>query len=383
MAKIKTFNLIKIISTFCATIIGAGIFILPYVALKVGFMEMVIYFLLLTIPVIVIHRLLAKVVWETEGVHSVPDYAGQYLGPKLRNFVTFISGTQVVGVLLAYILLGGVFLQYLLNPYFGGSAIFYVVLFFVISSLLIYKKIGASESVKRDFFMLAFSFAILLFFIAKALPFFEVGNFSDGAGFEDMALPFGVILFSLWGLHTVPSLKKLVQDAGGGMEEYKKVINWGVFVSALFYIIFIIVIVGVSGQATSQDALSGFMDAVGGNLVKIGLIFAILTILDSFVALGSGLQEFFHRDAKLSATLSWAFACLLPFSLFFMNFRDYVSIISIVGAFLIAAEGIIIVKIYKQFSKTVLQKNPPLYIYLPAVFFVMMLIIEFWYFVLK
>lgn len=378
----KYLTSLRITATFCATIIGAGIFVLPYVAAQVGFIEALLYFALLIIPIVAIHRLLASIAWSTDGIGSIPEYADKYLGPKIRNFVLFISSTRVVGVLLAYIVLGGFFLQALVRPYFGGKEIFYTLIFFCFASFLIYKKEINKEGEKTDLFALLFGFIVLFIFIAKALPFFDISYLGNGINVKDVALPYGIIMFALWGLHTVPVLKKMAQD-NGGIEAYRKAINLGIVISTLFYIAFIAVVLGVSGAQTTQDALSAFTEIIGGNAVKIGFIFALFIILDSFFALGVSLRDIFHKDAKLSKITSWAFACLLPFSLFVMGFRDYVNIISIVGAFLFTIEGIIVIWIYRSFSKTVLQKNPPFYTALLVSFLAGMIGIEFWYFIIK
>lgn len=372
----------RITATFCATVIGAGIFVLPYVAAKVGFIETLLYFALLIAPIAAIHRLLADIAWNTDGIGSIPDYADRYLGPKIRNFALFISATRVVGVLLVYTLLGGFFLQSLLRPYFGGKEIFYTLIFFGFASFLIYKKEIDGKSEKRGLLALFFGFLVLFIFMAKALPFFDFSHLSNGINFKDAALPYGIIMFALWGLHTVPMLKKMAQE-NGGIKAYKKSINLGIIISALFYVAFIAVILGVSGSRTAQDALSAFTEIIGGNIVKIGFIFALFIILDSFFALGVSLRNIFHKDAKLSKIVSRAFACFLPFSLFVMGFRDYVHIISVVGAFLFTTEGIIVVHIYRRFSKAVLQKNPPFYTVLLACFLSGIIVIEFWYFIIK
>lgn len=369
-------------ATFCATIIGVGIFVLPYIAAKVGFIEMLVYFALLTVPVIIIHRLLAYIAWGTDGIGSIPDYADRYLGPNVRNFVLFISATRVVGVLLAYILLGGFFLQSLLRPYFGGKEIFYTTAFFIFASFLIYKKEADGESGKRDLFALFFGFIALFVLTVKALPVFDFSYLNNGINIQEAALPFGVILFALWGLHTVPMLKKEAQESGG-IKEYIKAIDLGIIISALFYVAFFAVILGVSGARTSQDALSKFVEIVGGNVVKIGFVFGLFIILDSFLALGVSLRDIFHTDAKLSRVISWVFACFLPLSLFLMGFKDYVSIISIVGAFLFAMEGIIVILMYQRFSSQVLQKRSPLYVSALAIALSGIIVAEFWYFIIK
>ena len=125
-------NFFKALSVFCAAIIGAGIFVLPYTASKFGFWGTSVFLVILSFLIIIIHRLLGEIVIGTNEISSVPGYTEEYLGLKVKNFSLFISATEIVGMLLIYILLGGQFLYALLNPYIGGSQNLFIVIFFVL-----------------------------------------------------------------------------------------------------------------------------------------------------------------------------------------------------------------------------------------------------------
>lgn len=373
----ESLNFLKALAVFCATIIGAGIFVLPYTALKIGFPLFFVFLTALSFLAIIIHWLLGKIVIGTEEICSVPGYTEKYLGPKVKNFSLFISATGVVGVLLVYILLGGQFLYALFNPYFGGNNIIYIIIFFAVSSILIYKKGGGKFWFDMDIVGILI---VLLIFIIKGWPVSGSANLSGTIDVNYLGLPYGILIFALWGLHTVPRLYELVDNDN---KQYQRVVRWGIIISAIFYLFFVSVILWVSGAKTSEDALSGFSAIVGGNLVKLGFVFGLLAVSSSLLALGSSLREIFHKDALLSRPMSWAFACFLPFSLFLIKFRDFVNIISGLGAFLLTAEAVIIVLIYQKFFRKKFNKKPPLYTSLLLALFSMIIIFEFWYFFIK
>ncbi len=284
---------------------------------------------------------------------------------------------MVVGVLLIYILLGGQFLYALLNPYIGGSKNIFIVVFFIISSLLILKKSGKESRLDIDIIGISI---ILLIFLVKAFPVFNFKNLIGGFDIQYLGFPYGVLIFALWGLHTVPRLYELVEN---NEKQYKRVIHWGIILSALFYLLFTILILGVSGVNTSGDALTSFSAIVGGNLVKLGFVFGLISILSSLFALGYSLREIFHKDAMLSKPMAWIFACFLPFSLFLIKFTDFVNIMSGVGAFLFTAEAIIVVFIYRKFFQSKFNKKPPLYTLWLLTLFTLIIIFEFWHFFIK
>ena len=350
---------------------------MPYAASKFGFLGTSIFLIVLSFLVIVIHRLLGEIVVGTNEISSVPGYTEKYLGSKIKNFSLFISATRVVGVLLIYILLGGQFLYALLNPYIGGSKNIFIVIFFIISTLLIYRENAVKSKFDIDIVGILI---ILLIFIIKVWPVFNFKNLAGGLNIQYLGLPFGVLIFALWGLHTVPRLYGLVEN---NEKQYKRVINWGIILSAIFYLLFIVLILGVSGVNTSGDALTGFSVIVGGNLVKLGFVFGLVAVLTSLLALGSSLKEIFHKDAMLSKPMAWFFACFLPFSLFLIKFTDFVNIMSGAGAFLFTAEAIITVFIYRKFFQSKFNKKPPLYTLWLLTLFTSIIIFEFWHFFIK
>jgi len=372
-------NFLKAIALFCASIIGAGFLVLPYTALRFGFWGIVFYFIILTILMCTIYSLFGRVVWNTKEIYSVPGYVEKCLGQKVRNFSVFISAAGIVGILLIYIIIGGKFLTLLFAPYLGGSVIFYTLMFFLFMSLLLYIKNEYDRSHIVNLGILIISFLVLSIFIIEGLPFFNAANLKSGFNLDYIGLPYGIILFSLWALSTVPEVRKMAFSE----KELKVILCLGTLISAIFYLLFTITILGVSGNTTSEEALSGFVKIIGGNIIKIGLAFGLLTILDSFLAFGLDLKRIFYRDAKLSKNLAWFFACFLPISLFLMNLRDFVNIMYVVGAFLFTIEIIIIVLVYRNFVNSQLKKSSPLSVRLLLTLFSAFIIFEFWYFFIK
>ena len=117
------------LATFTGTIIGVGLFGLPYVTAKIGFLPMLIYFIILSAVLIFINLMYGEIALRTAKNHRLPGYARIYLNPaaaRLGYLTTFIGLT---GSLLAYVLVGGEFLKNLLGPMLGGSSFLYATIF--------------------------------------------------------------------------------------------------------------------------------------------------------------------------------------------------------------------------------------------------------------
>ena len=370
------FKFLKALSIFTGTIIGVGIFSLPYIASQAGFFVVLGYFIFMTVVAVFLNVFYGRVVAGTQGHKYLPSLASQYLGKrwKIISLITLFLGT--IGSLLAYLIVGGKFLNLFLSPTFGGNELIWMLIFFAFGSLLIFR--GSKSLAKIELFLLATFFFILAFFFVKAVPVFDLNNFLT-IDLKNFMLPYGVILFSLWGATFIPELKEMVSS---NTKMLNRVIVTGTILSSVIYLFFIITILGVSGNNTSEEAMAGFISATGSNVLKVGFLFAIINIFDSFICVGIVLKKILWKDFGLKRFFAWAITCFLPLSLFFFGGREYIFIIGIIGAFLIGIEGSIIVFVYRNFLKLTGKKVNP-FIYSLCLVFLLGVIFETIYLITK
>lgn len=368
------FKFLKALSVFTGTIIGVGIFSLPYIASKAGFFVILGYFILMTVVVMFIHLFFGKVVAGTEELNYLPGHAAKYLGKRWKIITLVIIGLGTLGALLAYLIVGGKFLTLFLSPLIGGNSDLWTLVFFVFGAFLIF--CGIRSFAAFELFLLSVFFIILIAFFVKALPIIDLENFTS-VNFAFLTLPYGVILFSLWGATFIPELKQMLSP---DLKLFKRVIISGTIFSALTYLFFIITILGASGPFTSKEAIEGFMKATGSNVVRAGLIFGIVNIFDSFVAIGLILKKILWHDFRLPKNLSWFVACFTPLTLFFIGPKEYIPVIGLIGTFLIGAEGTIIVFVYRNFLKSTGKKINPLIYSLCGIFLLAILFEAFYFF---
>jgi tyrosine-specific transport protein len=393
------FNFLKTLAVFLGTIIGVGIFALPYAASKAGFPIIILYFLIITTVVLIIHLLFARVCFHTKNIHRLAGYAGEYLGKRWKRITVLTTGFGVTGASLAYLIVGGEFLKALLSPLFGGEVFIYTLVFFGLGAYLIFRGI---EAISHFELALLFAlFGILLVFFAKSVALINT-EYLLVIDWKFLALPYGIILFSIWGLPVVPALKEMLckdflEKKLGLPKEIKnkraeadlikkkidKVIIYGILISAVTYLFFIFIIFGTCGANTSQDAISGFTKALGNGTVALGFIFGLIACFTSYIALGLVFKKTLWYDFGLPKNLSWFIVCFVPLTLYFLGFKEFINVIGFTGALAMGIEGIIIVLLYKAFLKKKFSRkmNPLLYI-LPA-FFVLGIAFEIFHFVFR
>lgn len=368
---------LRALAVFVGTIIGVGIFGLPYIASRTGFLPLVLYFLFIPGIVILINLFIAEIALGTEKLHRLPGYAAEYLGPCWGKICLIITGLGLFGALLAYLIVGGEFLFFLLSPLWGGDRLLYSLLFFVFGVFFIFR---GSKSVSRLelplFFVL---FAILIVFFIRAFPFINLEHLKT-MNWRFATFPYGAVIFSLWGAAIIPEIKEMLDN---DKTKIKRVIISGVLLSAAAYLFFVFTILGASGLQASKEAISGFARALGDNIIGLGFIFGVITCFTSFITLGLTLKKVFWYDFNFSKGLSWLIACFVPLFLFLAGAREFIDIIGLTGALALGAEAIIIVLVYREFlKKQGLSKGRNLVCLLP-VFFVLGMIFEIFYLVVR
>ncbi len=373
----RKIDFIKALAVFGGTVLGVGIFGLPYIALQTGFFVLVLYFLFGVGVAITIHYFLGEVARDTQRIARIPGYAEEYLGQRAKKFSLIVSSAGLAGALLAYLILGSQFLYLFLSPFLGGSFLFYLLVFFVAGSFLIYRGIETIASFQLV--IQAVLIFLLLFFFFKAFPFLNLENLFT-FDVRSVVLPYGAVLFSLWGIALVPEVKEMVER---DRKRLLAVIASGIIIVALCYIFFTFIVLGASGAGTSRDAISGFSKSIGNKIINLGFIFGLIATFTSFITLGLTLKKIFWYDLKLPQNISCLIACFAPLILFLFGLRDFIDVIGLTGAIFLGMEGIIVILIYRSFLKKRFQRQAGFHTYFLIFLLLAGMVTELIYFFLR
>lgn len=340
------------------TTIGAGIFSLPYVFAKAGFFIGLAEFIVLVFIVLLVQQILGEIILRTKGHKRLIGLASNYLGRPWKALVTASVLLGGIGTLLIYIIFGGKFLSLITGQDMLWSSMAFFIFWFL--ALLARPKTFG----KTEFYI---SSLVIFIIILISLFNFRYINFNNFSGFDikNLLLPYGVILFAMTGYTVIPKMEDLL---GGEKHKLKKAIKYGTLIPAIVYLVFVFIILGVSGQLTSSDAIFGFSRALNsGFIMFFGAILGLLAITEAALSYGVYFKETLWYDLKLNKKLAWALTGLIPLSLFFLGARDVIPVISIVGALFFGFQAIIILMIHKKAKNSEIE--PAYKIYLPNAFY--------------
>ncbi len=368
-------------ATLIGTIVGAGMFGIPYVVAQSGFLIGAIFLFVLTIITLLIHLIWGEIVCRTKEKHRLVGYAEKYLGKQGKIIVTLSTLFGLFGAMLVYLIISGEFLFTIFSPILGGTPFIYSLVFYAFGAIIIFE--GLKLIKKLEFFIAPFLILIVILIFALGLKHVEISNLTT-INLKYFFLPYGVILWALGGGSAVPEIKEILV---ANEKYYKKTILIGTIIPAILYGLFAFTIVGISGTNTSSEAINGLAGFFGKGIIILGAVFGILAVITSFVVLGYYLKKVFQYDYKRSKTLSWFLTCSIPLIAFLIGLRSIIPIIAFLGVILGAIEGTAVILIYKKAKKIGDQepeyslKIPNFIIYSLIGIFVLGLIYEIIYFV--
>lgn len=334
------------ISILLGTIVGAGIFGIPYVIARSGIIPGFFYLLILGGAVLLIHLFFGEIVLRTKEKHRLVGYAQKYLGNWGRILITISTILGLTGALLAYIILSGDFLKIIFS-FLNLPSFYFSLMFWAILSYFIFR--GIKLIAPAELFMnIAFFFIIFLIF-CFALPKLNLQNFTL-INFEHIFLPYGVILFSLVGWMAVPIISETFKSLEA-RKNLKKVIILAISIVIFLYFLFALAVIGVSGKNTTPEVFQGLLPYLGQKIIIFGALFGIFAIVTSFLILGNYFKNTLFYDYKVPRWISASIACGLPFILFLIGFRGFIETIGFVGTIIGAIEGVVIILIFKNIKK--------------------------------
>src|SRR3989338_8075254 len=125
------------LSTLVGTIVGAGIFGIPFAILKSGIVPGLFYLFLLGCIICLLHLFFGEICLRTSGKHRLVGYAGIYLGKTGKAVATLTLLFVLIGSLLAYLILVGEFSEIVFGGLIPLSSVLFTVLFSVCAFFLV------------------------------------------------------------------------------------------------------------------------------------------------------------------------------------------------------------------------------------------------------
>ncbi|MCK4745115.1 hypothetical protein KAS41_03560 [Candidatus Parcubacteria bacterium] len=345
------------IAVMVGYIIGVGMFGLPYLTVRAGWLVFIILLAVLGPAQYLLHLIYANMIVINRSFHRLPGYVEKYLGLKGKWAVFAAKLIGNYGALIAYIIISSIFLRQLLSRFLGENLILYASIIVALAAIVIFNGIRAIS--KAELYMSALLFFVIGLMVYRGWDTIEAKNYL-AIDWKNILLPYGAMLMALDGNGSLPIVGRLIKK---DVVLFKSVIRVSMVLSLLILTLFVFVIVGISGANTTPDALVGVQQILANGVITLVLIFGLFSIMTSIIGVAESIKETLWWDFKVNKTLSWALAIFVPYFLYLAGITDLIGVISFIGAvgggFCAIIMLIVFLKIKKKKSKMPMFARKP------------------------
>lgn len=337
--KPKKYEFIKATSVLVATIVGAGILSLPYTIYYAGYWLGMLYLMVLGIMMMALHLMLGEVVLRTKKNLQIPELIKLYLGNKgyllaLLSFVVLIYGGMA-----AYIRGAGDIMNFIIP----SSSFNWSVVFFVTGTYFIFK--GLKTVSKWDSIFVTGMFLIILTLLIKSI-------YSQSIDWKEFAMkpnssissalsPYGAVLFSYFGVIALPHIKSILNKRS--FIQMQSIIQLGVWVPILLYIVFVSLVIGVSGSSVTPVAIISLGANMGQQVLIITTIFAIIAMFTTYISMGLSMVDTYMNFGKINRNVAIILTTFPSIAVIFFDWAQFNIIIKYAGGIGVSLISILIV----------------------------------------
>ncbi len=363
MGGVEVKKFIGAVAIMAGTVIGVGVFGLPYVAAQAGFGVVVAYLLWGTVTAVLASLVFGELMYRSRHIHRVPGYVADYLGPRWGKLVFASATIGLLGGQLVYLLVGGHFLHQLLEPAVGGGEWAYVAAYAVAGSLIIY----ASGRVLAGSELLMLPVMLLTIGLIVAAS----STLADWTRLIPMQpakalLPYGVVMFSIWGISAVGETRDYLGARHARLLKPAVVASYAI--CAVAYLAFTASVLAATGPATTPDALGGLRQRLGTGVVAPFYLFGVLTTFTSYISIGQTIKKIFVYDAHWPAAGAWLLTATVPLALYAAGLTNFLLVMGLVGSVTLGVDSVALLAAYRRSQRRAPARVLPYRLHLrPAV----------------
>ncbi len=333
-------NFLLAVAMLAGTIMGAGIFSLPYVFGLLGVGLGTLYLVFFAGVYCVVHLMFAHILRESSGAHELPYITGEYLGRAMGRLATATILTELTLVLTAYLALVPSFLSIM----FGSSHALGVVAFWAVSSAFIFvslKWLGFADLVGVLGIISVVS-TVFYFGSGHPLTVLPPQAFTWTVGL----LPFGPLLFAFSGR---PAIFKVVEEWRAARRPFPLflAVILGTLIPAAIYYAFVMGVLRLN-PAPSSDAVTALLGMLPYGAYLLLGVMGLVALWKSYFMIGSDVREILRRDLRASPLVSALIVLAAPHALYWLGASHFFTIIGFVGGIFLALEGIYVVAVWRK-----------------------------------
>ncbi len=334
-------NSLFAVMILAGTILGAGIFSLPYIFSRVGWLLAAGYLVVFASIYYLVHRFYGESLLTAPPGHNFLYFLKESMSEWAWRLSSLIIVAEFLLILTVYLILAPTFGALIFN---GGGAVF-LLAFWSLGSLFIFFRLSVLGWTEFIGVAAIIVFILAIFGFGRASL---AGAAPSLGGVAEFFLPFGPLLFALAGRSAMAQVveEKRKSEGSGRSLSVSGVAFQGTFLAAVVYFVFAIGVLRLT-PAPTPDTLSGLGGLPPTVLALLGVV-GLIAIWKSYIVIGLNAKEMLEYDLKTPRSWSALAVVCLPVIFYLAGFNNFLSVISLLGGLFLAFDSALVVHIWRR-----------------------------------
>lgn len=324
------------------TIIGAGVFALPYVVREVGLLAGLFYLFGGAGIYYAVHRMYAGVLVESPRGAQFVTVARRFLSPRAASLASILIFLELIFVLVVYLALAPAFAS-LIGSFPPTTSL---LAFWVVGSLFVFVRLSWQGVAEFLGTLVVTGIVAVVLAAGGDAPLTTPWVKPMNLGL--LFLPLGPLLFSFSGrpaLHAVVEEWREARERGVPFS-LPRAVRWGTFIPVFLYAAFVAGVLRLAPDAAPEGlvnlgALPAWLQAVLGGM-------GLLTLWTSYFMIGANVKDILLRDLKSPSWVASATVLAVPLLLHLTAFRTFFEALSFTGNIFLGIEGLLVVALWRR-----------------------------------
>ncbi|PJA38109.1 hypothetical protein CO180_04300, partial [candidate division WWE3 bacterium CG_4_9_14_3_um_filter_41_6] len=325
----------------------------PYVTAYVGYPFGFLWLVVAGLVMVAINYAYTDVVMFTGSKTPLQlvGYGKVYFGKVGQTVGSLIILIGQWGAMLAYIIGIGSFLGILFET--SEYAALFSVITIIVVMFATWKNITYMSAIEN--ILLLGMIAVIGLIAVAAFPFIKPQNLHAMLPLptiKNFFLPYGIVLGAMSGYAVIPEVVRTARRYMLTQRQLYLSVVVGTLVPFFVYVVFQYVVVGVSGNQTSIEAISGLVPYLDNGIIKLGALLGVFAMLSSFFTLSYVIKDTFEQDYHVTNIRAHLLSFAPPVLLFLVGVRSFLLALELVGVWLGTTSVIFILLLYRKATKT-------------------------------
>ena len=368
----KQETFLKVAAIVTAATVGDGVFALPFVFYKAGWLLGLCYLAILGAMVVLAHTVYYETLQKTGEKERLLGLARKYLGEGgfWTGFVAIVFGLLLT--LVAYLILGTQFIRLGFPSAPPQEPLFFFWAFVAVTMLLNDKHV-----IELELTGIIFTSLVIILIFVTAWP-NVVFNGVSAVNPVNFFVPFGAILFSLAGWTAIEPAYESEKSRGNRSAKRMWIaLAAGTSFAALLYVMFAAGILGTAGTIT-PDTISGLANWPIWKR-DVTAVLGLLAVWTVSMPISREIRNSLERDLGWSKFASRATIVFAPLVLVLLGLTNFLVVVGLVGGLFLSTQYLLIVSVGRR--ALTLSATRKFFLDLVAVIFIVAAIYSVWIFV--